>query len=333
MSNISTRTTYVAPTALLPAAVSEDLLSSACSYLRVVRVLDQHECLVRVAPSPELLDTCQSQVIVLRSELLKRAAVWQSHQDEEVYTCCMVAPAEVLSPEPVDERDHASMRQVASAANLCYIRKEFHMEEHLWLTRVAALPHRLDDPARSYVVLLTSAQLALAIPWERHMGSMVTHELRESVVDHARQVDSTFTPCTRISAAQRAAIPMVEDDRPAADREPLTFATVAEIFAPQSLLDMALSSVGREDIGAQSRRMQLALLRAALLELKLEMEQETQPDQLRELKDQDKAVRTVLVFRDYLFKQQPRLVDVDPVYEEGRMVGCTLRILRVSHAA
>jgi hypothetical protein len=73
-----------------------------------------------------------------------------------------VAPAAILSAEPVDDEDVSNLRAEASHNGVCYLEVTRAFHDGTYLARVAAHPDLIR--IQSYTVVLSAAQLAQARP-------------------------------------------------------------------------------------------------------------------------------------------------------------------------
>ncbi len=73
-----------------------------------------------------------------------------------------VAPATILSAEPVDDADASSLRADASTNGVCYLEVTRSFHDGTYLARVAAHPDLIRT--QGYTIVLNAAQLALARP-------------------------------------------------------------------------------------------------------------------------------------------------------------------------
>lgn len=80
-----------------------------------------------------------------------------------------VAPATILSADPVDEQDTSCLRTDASFDGACYFEVTRTFHDGTYLARVAALPDRVRT--QGYIVVLTTAHLAQARPYDCRMHS------------------------------------------------------------------------------------------------------------------------------------------------------------------
>ena len=75
-----------------------------------------------------------------------------------------VAPATILSPDPVDDEDPSSLRADASCNDACYFEVTRSLRDDTFLGRVAADPDLIRT--QGYTVVLNAAQLAQARPFD-----------------------------------------------------------------------------------------------------------------------------------------------------------------------
>ena len=73
-----------------------------------------------------------------------------------------VAPATILSADPVDEQDTSSLHADASTNGACYLEVTHAFHDGTYQARVAARPDLIRT--RGYTVVLNAAHLALARP-------------------------------------------------------------------------------------------------------------------------------------------------------------------------
>lgn len=80
-----------------------------------------------------------------------------------------VAPAALLSADPVDDEDASSLRTEASHNGACYLEVKRSFSDGTYLARVAADPDLIRT--HGYTVVLSAAQLVQALPWDRRVQS------------------------------------------------------------------------------------------------------------------------------------------------------------------
>lgn len=73
-----------------------------------------------------------------------------------------VAPAAILSTDPIDSKDASSLRADASDDGICYLEVTRSFHDGTYLARVAAHPDLIRT--QGYTVVLNAAHLALARP-------------------------------------------------------------------------------------------------------------------------------------------------------------------------
>ena len=82
-----------------------------------------------------------------------------------------VAPANVLSAEPVDDEDASNLRAEASHNGACYLEVTRLFQDGTYLVRVAAHPDLIRTDG--YTVVLYAAQLAQARPYDCRLQGKV----------------------------------------------------------------------------------------------------------------------------------------------------------------
>ena len=223
-----------------------------------------------------------------------------------------VAPATVL---PCD------LRMQASAANMCFFQVgEYATNAKLLFVRVSALPHRLDetDSPRVFTTCLSAEQLAQALPYDRAMQARATHDVRELVELHARQM------CGSVSVVAPAAAPA-----PSALAEDIMLVALPEVFVSCQTVQEAVADgqAPGEQAPQQKQRAwtRVMWLRAAIAMMRRQLAHVRGVPSLLSafLIRLDHAMRSSFVAQHRL--RQP-LVCASPVFLEGRQVGWHLRI-------
>ena len=80
-----------------------------------------------------------------------------------------VAPATILSADPVDNQDASSLRADASHDGACYFEVTRSFQDGTYLARVAADPDLIRT--QGYTIVLNTTRLALARPYDCRMQS------------------------------------------------------------------------------------------------------------------------------------------------------------------
>lgn len=213
----------------------------------------------------------------------------------------------------------------ASTAGLCHLRL-ISTDGQDCLLQVAALPHRLNDPASSptrrvFTVWVAAEHVAHALPWERAIQHLPAFEVRERL-----EAEAHLSSCTLPSADDTALSTPVEPISPMETeeqgRQAMTLIPLPEVFVSCETVNETVAEAPEPPLDAPAFRLnrwtRLVWLRAALAMVR------------RQLVHTRQVFYKLDVLLDKVITAQQRvqqsLVSASAVYAGKRLVGWRLQI-------
>jgi len=278
--------------------------------------LDAERFRVRVAPSWELLQSEEYAFICILSKYQLVFANARQVGCSNVSNMVQVAPASILP---------ADLRSLYSSAGLCYYissgRPDRKGQQEV---TVAALPDRLrpHSTGRICSLVLSEEQRALALEYTPARASMPTCDLRDLVMEQCLRIAPESAETLQEPEHERTNV-VQQVQQPATQRIP-PLQRLETVFVPnRHVYDMAKRMQTNTTV-TRHRREKLWLC-AALLTLKLQRSF-AGGIKLQQNIDLDWNIRCVLVTHLYR-RGLPQLIEADPVYTRGKIVGYDIHIL------
>lgn len=273
---------------------------------------------VKVAASWEALQSEEGAFISILSAFQLSLANARRVGCSDACNMVQVAPASILPPE---------MRPLYSSVGLCYYlpagpadacgRRE---------VTVAALPERLRPYGQGRIVsfVLNGEQLALALNYTPDLAAMPTGDVRERVSFHCKAIAPEMLSAQQQPVSGQGATPIQREQHIA--YQPTPTQLLEKVFVPVTKAAEAARSIVNDRYTMRRWREKM-WLRACLYTLAL-----GDTHTLRQQTDLGWHIRQVLV--GYLYRQDlPRLVEVDPVYYQGEVIGYDIQVTAPIEAA
>jgi hypothetical protein len=233
----------------------------------------------------------------------------------DVSNMVQVAPAAILPPEE---------RLLYSSAGLCYYITEGRLDSSgQQEVTVAALPERLRPygQGRIGVLVLSAEQRKYALDYTPQLASLPTCELRDLVTAHCNLVapDMVIVQERPVQPAARQA--MLPQGVQQATANVIPVQPLEKVFVPIKLIYAVAQRMQEHAVVERYRREKL-WLRAVIWTISLQLSLAAANNLLQEL---DWYVRCVLVVHLYR-RDLPKLVDVEPVYQRGNVIGYDIQV-------
>ena len=223
------------------------------------------------------------------------------------YHWTYVAPSSILSPDPIDSSDTASLRTEASCDGICYLQVIRSLADDTYVVRVAAHPELLTEA--SHTVLLSDAQLAQALPWDCRLQGKSSVLIKISLQAHSASHQKS-------PRRQRISTGQLPQNKPSlhtgSDTErdtvalPHVFVSVKEFQQALGTMEQQESSCSEHQLAycktCQHLWIEIVSLRAVLLALKRKSWL-VYSDLRNYFQELEHLIRSVLVTKRY-FRQQ-----------------------------
>jgi hypothetical protein len=243
------------------------------------------------------------------------------------YHWTYVAPSSILSPDPTDSSDTASLRTEASCDGICYLRVTRSLADDTYVVRVAARPELLTGA--SHTVLLSEAQLAQALPWDCRLQGKSSILIKNSLQAHSASHQKSSRR-QRISSGQSPQNKPSLHTGSSTARDtvalPHVFVSVKDFQQAVGTMEQQESSCGEHQLAycktCQHRWIEIISLRAVLLALKRKIWL-VYSDLRNYFQELEHLIRSILVTRRY-FRQQ--LVYASAVDRSDQIIGWWVQI-------